>query len=546
MKPRAHPALLSQLAAQISPRLLKKLDADPQVALGWSWHDDGRVETSGGETVTLTLTDGCLSSLDDLSCSCLLAPKCLHRLAVLSVLEPDTGEDSSAGDDGKEAASDVPSPLPSEGLTSSQSEAVEGLWRVAVAFLQGGGQSCGVVGQGELLRAGFACREAGLYRAHASAVRVAQGARALRADEPSFSLETWTEAVGEMLLVAHQLRRGQTDTEWLGTARRRYDAVGNLKLWGLFSEPVLTATGYAGVVTWFADARGRLYQLPDVAPGEAERVRQAYRAGHPLNGVSLAHRELSRTRMLLQGATASADGRLGSGQKVQGTTSGASLWSDLDLSPLWEKGPASPTDLIFVHGEVLGAERDVLLLRTERGLLRLTSPSQGDLPGRDNLALLARSPGRSYRFVARLHPRQALTATALAFGADRVEEWNGRCNLGCDRMHASHFEEIASRALELELPEEPRPFDELFRGLQRVALVGRSAARDNPELGRLWQSRGQTTAAGLWQNLVQASHQGERNLLGLWQPTEAEQFSLCWLALHVYLQTAGHRWSAQL
>lgn len=544
MKPRAHPALLAQLASEISPRLLKKLDAEPQVALGWAWREDGSVETSGGEIVTLALRDGCLTSLDDLGCSCLLAPKCLHRLAVLAVLEPDEGGAEEGSEVGGDDDSVVASPPPSDALSSSQNEAVEGLWRIAVGFLQGGGQSCGVVGQGELLRAAFACREAGLYRAHASVVRVAQGARSLRADEPSFSLEAWTEAVGEMLLVAHQLRRGETDLEWLGTARRRYDEVGNLKLWGLFSEPVLTATGYAGVVTWFADSRGRLFQLSDVAPGEGERVRQAYQGGHPLNGVSLAHRELSRTRLLIQRATASSDGRLGAGQKVQGTTSGASLWSDSDLSNLWEKGPASPSDLIFVQGEVLGAERDALVLRTARGVLRLTPPSQGDLPGRDNLSLLSRLPGRSYRWIARLHRGQAFSATALAVEADRVEEWNGRCNLGCDRLHASHYEDLSARPLQLELPEEPRPFEELQRGLQRVALAGRGAARADDSLIRLWESRGQSNAAQLWRALIQAANSGERNLLGLWQPTEPDSFALSWLALHVYLDSGGQRWSA--
>ncbi|GAA5051283.1 hypothetical protein GCM10023336_19840 [Streptomyces similanensis] len=43
----------------------------------------------------------------------------------------------------------------------------------------------------------------------------------------------------------------------------------------LFSEPVLTSTGYAGAVIWTADAGGRLYTVSDVAQGRTARRHRA-------------------------------------------------------------------------------------------------------------------------------------------------------------------------------------------------------------------------------------------------------------------------------
>lgn len=537
MRPRAASPLLAALVAQTPPRLLKKLDSDPALADSWTWHQDGRVVTSTGETVSITTAAGILESLEDLTCSCLLAPRCLHRLAVLSVLPPAEAPD-------REPAEGHSKPEVGSGeapLSETQREAAALLWSVASRLLEAGGSACGVVMQGELLRAGFACRECGLYRAHASTQRVLDGVRALRAGNQEFSLESWMEGLREMLLVAHQLHgRGESSQLWKGTARRRYDPVGNLKLWGLFTEPVLTASGYAGVVTWLCDEKLRLFQLSDVAPGDFERVRAAYRSGAPLAGAS--HSMLGRQQILLQSASASQEGRLGLGQGVKAALSQASSWESPELQPLWQPGPTTESDLRFFEGEVLGSERDALVVSAPAGPLRLLPPSEGELPGRDNLSLLSRRPGQSWRWIARLHPRLPRTATALAVSCQTKPEWNGRCNLGCDRLHASFFPDLEPRARQLELPQPARAFEELERALQRVALAGRAAATANPDLLRRWKERGQTTCAILWSELVAAAEQGERDLLGLWRPVEPEAVARRWLALATYHQAANDNW----
>jgi hypothetical protein len=78
---------MATLAEQAPARLVKKLDAEPRVAETWTWAADGdrwTVTTDRGEVVTLTGPR--LATPADLSCSCLLAPRCLHLLAVVAIL----------------------------------------------------------------------------------------------------------------------------------------------------------------------------------------------------------------------------------------------------------------------------------------------------------------------------------------------------------------------------------------------------------------------------------------------------------------------------
>jgi hypothetical protein len=60
---------------------------------------------------------------------------------------------------------------------------------------------------------------------------------------------------------------------------------------------------------------------------------------------------------------------------------------------------------------------------------------------------------------------------------------------------------------------------------------------------RSCQRKGQKNAAGLWRALVTAAELGERDLLGHWQPTQADDFCRRWLALSVYLRAATSHWS---
>jgi hypothetical protein len=126
-------------------------------------------------------------------------------------------------------------------------------------------------------------------------------------------------------------------------------------------------------------------------------------------------------------------------------------WGEPPLGALWasERPPVSrvspfdppdPADLRFLSGEVLGLQRDGLLVSTPAGPVRVLVGSEHmSLPWRDNLRLLARAPGLPVRIVGRPARRGAVVGLALASDALALPaDWAGRVNLGLDRLTTAH------------------------------------------------------------------------------------------------------------
>ena len=116
------PDILAALTEAAPGRLVRKLDKDPQMAKAWDWQEsDSEVKVSNGkETVTFSHESGNVSSIEQISCTCLLAPRCLHILASSSLLEV------SAGSPGSTASDDLPGNAeaePEEEEVSSLTEA---------------------------------------------------------------------------------------------------------------------------------------------------------------------------------------------------------------------------------------------------------------------------------------------------------------------------------------------------------------------------------------------------------------------------------------
>lgn len=137
----------------------------------------------------------------------------------------------------------------------------------------------------------------------------------------------------------------------LGQARGTYREVGGLSLVPLFAAPIITASGFAGVEATFTDASGRTWSVARMRPGDAANVESAYHVEPIWRELSAPIRLLSRHRLLVSGATARADGRLGAGSKVR-----ASLGAK---SPGWESVPA-PYEI--VEGAILGGDRSGLVV----------------------------------------------------------------------------------------------------------------------------------------------------------------------------------------
>ncbi|MEU8004605.1 hypothetical protein AB0B66_25885 [Catellatospora sp. NPDC049111] len=397
LPPVTAPALAETLDA-LPGRLRKKVDDAVTRAAAWPVSAaDGRVTVAvdEGTTVTLVLTGGVVRTGGDARCSCLLAPNCLHRVAVLALApvhdglddEPEAGAQPEPGASGP-SATDIGLPAigehPASGdgsasggqpaatgprtaglaktigeqpaggqvpgdetgdvpvvITPRQRDAAEGLWRAGAAVLAAGTSGSGLVLRTALLRAVHEGRANGLHRAAAAGTRVAAGLQSLREAQPQFRLAELTDDLRELLTVSHGLRApgrsGGTSADLLGVARRGYDPQAGLRLYGLCTVPVVAESGYAGTATYVVDRDGRLWTATDVAPGGADRAARSGDTVVALGEAGLSHRELTRAGMIVSGGTASASGRLGAGRSVRAVRATGAAWTEPPLRALWEQ-----------------------------------------------------------------------------------------------------------------------------------------------------------------------------------------------------------------
>ncbi|MCQ4624155.1 hypothetical protein KBX18_01045 [Corynebacterium sp. CCUG 69979] len=312
--PGMDPAFVAATIEALPGRLQKRLgSADLD-----SWTISSTTVTVGTATVTLHPPASA-------ECDCLLSPRCLHLAQVLMACPPaaaspddtaDSAELSEPADvDGAADPASVDEPLT---LTDDQlatlslaEECLRGLLDRGLGGLTAMDSSSVLW----LVSAGRVQRLPSLAGAFAR-LHGELGSADGRVTEAAISL------LVDAALVTHQLRHGHDagtlSIDAVGTARRTYQPVGGLKLRGWACEPVLTKSGYAGVITYLVDERdGYVWQLPSVVPGDETQVDQAYRASAGFAELGLSHHDLARSGLLLTHATASADGRLGRGAKVR-------------------------------------------------------------------------------------------------------------------------------------------------------------------------------------------------------------------------------------
>ncbi|WP_406186651.1 hypothetical protein [Streptomyces sp. NBC_01006] len=388
--PPVAPEVLAEAVENLTARLRKKLDAAIEgCAAGAAREDDGSVTVRFGEDALVTLRPGpgaAVTAAEQATCTCLLAPRCLHRAAVLGAAPladladlptPDPATDPAVGagtapgsvpgtvsgsgsapefgSGASPAAGPVPGtasgsasgigsePAPepaSEALTAAQLRAAAALWRAAAEALAAGVTAGGAVVQAELLRAAHTARLAGLPRAEAAALRVVRGLRAARERSGGHRLADLTGAFRELLHTAGLLASGTVGPALTGTARRAYRPGGSLRAYGLCREPVLSATGYGGVATHLLAEDGSRYSVSDVRPGGLARARGAGSASVALGGAALDHAGLARGGLRIAGATVSADGRLGAGRGVQATPLRGVAWTEEPAAALFARPAA--------------------------------------------------------------------------------------------------------------------------------------------------------------------------------------------------------------
>lgn len=496
--PPVAPDVLADAVEQLSARLRKKLDAaisgcaDQASAMA-----DGAVEVHFGEDTTVMLRpgpSGAVTNAEQAVCTCLLAPRCLHRAAVLGAAPIADGEgDAGGGHDsgtsevaGSGATSDTgagreeaapaaraadvaATAVAPAGLTAAQVVAATALWEAAAEALSAGVTAGGAVVQAELLRAAHTVRLAGLPRAEAAALRVVRSLRAARERSEGQGLADLTGAFRELLAGTALLASGAADTEVAGSTRRLYEQGGSLRVYGLCREPVLSATGYGGVTTHLVGSDGAGYTVSDVRPGGLARVKGAGSASVALGGAVLDHAGLARGGLRIVGATVSADGRLGAGRGVSATPLRGVDWSEEPVAALFTRpvqeamaavladgapetgGPGSTArGLLGCDVEVIGAAGDSVVVRVagEGPLLRLRpAHPHPELPHAANLRRIAEHPGLALRVLGRLDLDRAATLRSLAVGPvpgasatlRLPDAWKGRADLGYDRLQGEHF-----------------------------------------------------------------------------------------------------------
>ncbi|MGY1577472.1 hypothetical protein [Streptomyces sp. MN13] len=583
--PPVAPAVTAELVGALSPRLRKRLDAGiaklaarPVVRDG----DIARIAVDDETDVVLDATGGAVTSADAIRCGCLLAPDCLHRAAAASAapVAEETGEaEAEEGEAEETRAAEAPSPTAQPGpaaptaqpcptepaapagpaapaeaeerATAEQRAAARAVYDAAAAVLEAGTDGAGAVLQAELLRAAHTARLAGLPRASAAAVSVVTGVRAARSADPGYRLADLAEALVATLGVAHRVpdATGPDLVALRGTVRQPYRPDGSLRLYGLFSEPVLTATGYAGAVTWTADADGRLYTVSDVAPGGPARATGAADRAVRIGDTALTHRELSRAGLAVSGATVSPTGRLGAGASVRAVRASGAAWRDEPLDRLWAVPAAEQVvraldggqDLLFLEVTLMGTVReaagDCLLADCAGVPVRLvTAHDDPSLPYRDNLRLLAAAGGSRLRIVARLVPGPLPRALLLA--AEHPTDPAARVDLGLDRLQQADL----PTGTPLPAPAGAAPGDEaplhlLRRRVHQTVSAGRrvlalpgSGSGDAAHLRRL----GLTTAGDLLDDLQSAAADRSRDAFGRLLPADSDHFARAWLAAAVY------------
>ncbi|MFI1356527.1 hypothetical protein ACH4TV_23555 [Streptomyces sp. NPDC020898] len=589
--PPVTPDVVAAAVENLTSRLRKKLDAAiEQYAAVGATVDGDTVSVSCGEDAVVTLTpgpSGTVTTADQAHCTCLLAPRCLHRAAVLGACPvADTevtaaaeataaGSAATSAPEPVAAAPESPAPVTAT-LTAAQITAASALWSAAAAVLAAGVPAAGAVPQAELLRAAHTARLAGLHRAEAAAVRVVRGLRSARARHDGHRLADLAAALRELLLTTRLLAAAHPDPDLIGTSRRGYrPGEGGLRVHGVCREPVISATGYGGVVTHLVTDDGRWFSVADVKPGGPARARGAATAPVSLGPAALDHAQLARGGLLITGATVSPDGRLGSGKGVRATPLTGVPWSSEPLSALFARPLAETVAERLATdpgrdgrtGEPIGCDLVVVGAFGDRLLARELSAATGplihlaaanahpDLAHTANLRRLASRPGLRIRVIGRLDPDRAATLHPLAVGpvpgAEATlrlpPEWLDRADLGYDRIQGAHLPPPdAGPPAEAPTPSPPDPLADSplwrVRRLVELAVAGGRRAVAEParsgDLGRDTASLRRTglrTAADLATALTAAADRRTRDVFGRLDEADPDHYASAWLAAAVHL-----------
>lgn len=512
------PSLLASALGALAPRVLKRAEVLAE-----------QLETPLGNpvmigTATVSLADAELvTAPDQITCDCLLAPNCAHRAAVALRLELATAE-------AEDEASETPEPAPEPDeppaadqveLSQAQRAVIKDAAGHLAKLLQVGCARMPIDLRSQLVADLHRLRSQGLVLADRSLTGVVGG---------NGPREARVASLKAAVLNLWQLEQagGSVSSELVGQARQRYHQVGTLKLEPIAAIPIVAASGFSGVEVRFVDAQLRVWSLSRVLPGDSTGARTRYRTGADWGGTSGAPKDLSRARVLVGNATASASGRLGGGQAVRVTTS--------ELSGRWGQ---LPDGYLVAEGPIEEGDRSAIRVAGRRLAL---SPAAAQLGAGIGLELLAQT-GAQVRCLA--------VAVATGLQLLGLEPADGLIELpdSLAGVWWPGLDEVARNWVG-NLPQEAAPDDAdptlwppavpsvgatLDRWVQRVAEGGSAVlAGDAWRVDAAWLQRAGAPFAGqLLTRLAEANRSGTRRFDGTWEP-DPRALAHAWLAIAEY------------
>ncbi|WP_296148023.1 hypothetical protein [uncultured Corynebacterium sp.] len=519
--PGMDPAFVAATIEALPGRLQKRLDkADPD---SWTIAADAGADTTTVTVGTATVT---LDPPQAAECDCLLSPRCLHLAQVLvscpsAEAQPDSADDPTddpAADSTDSADSSAPTNAPLA-LTREQLDTLELAESCLTGLLDRGLGGLTAGDRAKVLRVVAAARvqKLPLLAAHFARLHGYLGTGRLGYGESHVTQDAISTLV-EIALATHQLRHGH-DTGTLsidavGTVRRAYSPVGTLRLRGWACEPLLTASGYSGVITYLVDERdGRVWELSSVLPGDSAQIAQSYNGDTELGQLGLPHCDVARTGLLLTNATASADGRLGRGKKLRVNA----------RTPDTDAVPAQ--DWWFGDAVLRGIEDDglhpVFVFDTDEGPLRCQASPTAERIGSPALRTLASANNVQVQLRLRQrHAQEPGSAPWILIGVAHDNTW---VFPGLDRPN-NHWLGVPKDAEPVAVPfSQTEPETVLQRWRDAVARQGRRAVtgtnRERVMADATWlRSHASGHRADLLENLADAAATGSHDFDGRFRP----------------------------
>lgn len=320
--PPLDPTIAAEALSKLPPRLLKRAEKLAAESDSWKIHPnkDGLTIILGQASVTL---------LDDaLQCDCLLSPKCAH-IGAVCVASPvgeatvsetpnkpsDIKEKPPTQNNGAAWAKELPPPAQIGQVVENARTIVEDIIRVGLGQLS-------IQTHTQLLACVQSARVCGLPRLERALTGLATHSQIMRMGKPIGRMAA-TRTVFHVALLCHLLDRDPTDRAAIGQSRRAYttldaeSGVGAGRFIPLFAEPIITASGYAGVNVVLATAQGDVFAVTKTPPGGIPDVKTVWHGAIRLGDLHCSHAQLAQKVLMITGGKASADGRIGAGKGVR-------------------------------------------------------------------------------------------------------------------------------------------------------------------------------------------------------------------------------------